>query len=40
MICDQINKTRVHAVATSIVFDRVKSGELNEETPTISLKNV
>ena len=32
--------TSVHAVATSIVFDRVKSGELSEETPTVSLKNV
>ena len=32
--------TSVHAVATSIVFYRVKSGESSEETPTVSLKNV
>ena len=32
--------TSVHAVATSIVFDLVKSGELSEETPKVSLKNV
>ena len=32
--------TSVHAVATSIVFDRVKSDELSDETPTVNLKNV
>ncbi len=32
--------TSIHAVATSIVFDRVKSGELSDETPTVNLKNV
>ena len=32
--------TSVHAVATSIVFDRVDSGELSDEIPTVNLKNV
>ena len=32
--------TSVHAVATSIVFDHVDSGELSDETPIVNLKNV
>lgn len=39
MRSDKQNKS-VHAVATSIVFDRVESGELSDETPTVNLRNV
>ena len=32
--------TSVHAVATSIVFDRVKGDDLSNEIPNVDLKNV
>ena len=32
--------TSVHAVATSIVFDRVKGDDLSDEVPYVDLKNV
>ena len=39
-MCSDRQNTSVHAVATSIVFDRVKGDDLSDEIPNVDLKNV